>query len=114
MTAQGSSPKSNENTCFSHENFFYPVPLREAALVDPELELTYNAETKRFSVQAHKGIAPWTWFDYPEGPVVSFDQNAFALLPGMTKEIGYTVRKPGRSNWIDEVTVRSNWNNTLP
>nr|XP_023907876.1 beta-mannosidase A-like [Quercus suber]POF16295.1 beta-mannosidase a [Quercus suber] len=112
LTAQGPAGANLTNQTFTHENFFFPVPLREAALVDPEVRVTYDENTDRFSVQAHKGIAAWTWLDYPEGPVVSFDQNAFTLLPGKARELGYTIRKAGRE-WIRNVTVRSIWNNTL-
>jgi beta-mannosidase len=113
ITASGKLPNSNGVKTFTHESSFHPIPLREAALVDPGIELSYNESTKKFSLTATKGVAMWTWLDYPEGPVVTFDENAFTLMPGMSKEIGYTVRKGSDIDWLSKVTVRSIWNNTL-
>lgn len=113
VTATGMTPNCNGSKTFTHEHFLYPVPLRDAAIVDPAIELTYDNASQKFSLTATRGIAPWTWLDYPEGPVVTFDSNAFTLIPGVPREIGYTVQKDDCSNWIDQVTVRSIWNNTL-
>lgn len=114
ITATGNPINSDTTTTYQHSNFFHPVPLSQAALVDPGLTMTYDEATKKFTVEATSGIAAWTWLDYPAGGVVSFDSNAFALAPGQPKEIGYTVRSDWEeSKWISGVTVRSVWNNTL-
>ncbi|KAH8888052.1 glycoside hydrolase family 2 protein [Thozetella sp. PMI_491] len=113
LTASGRSPNSNSSMAYTHENIFHPVPLRNAALVDPGIEMTYDQDSRTFLVAATKGIAAWTWLDYPEGPVITFDNNAFTLIPGQPKKIGYSVRQNDGSRWIDQVTVRSIWNNTL-
>ena len=114
VTANGQLPNTNQNITFAHENFFHAVPLGQAKLVDPGITLTYSNSTKRFSVAASVGVAAWTWLDYPKGPVVSFDQNAFLLLPGEPKEVGYVVKSDTTGgDWVNEVTVQSLWNQTL-
>lgn len=115
VSAEGKLPNSDKQQTFMHENWFHPTSLASAKLVDPGLELSYSKETQKFTVSATKGVAAWVWLDYPEGAVLYFDENAFLLLPGQSKEIGYTVEsdKTGGA-WVDGVTVRSLWDNTTP
>ncbi|KAL9132447.1 MAG: hypothetical protein Q9175_006381, partial [Cornicularia normoerica] len=58
ITAQGQLPNTNITmTTFNHENFFHASSLAEAQLVDPGIVLTYDNETKNFTVEAKTGIA---------------------------------------------------------
>ena len=114
ISAQGQLPNTNQVGMFHHKNFFHATPLGQAKLVDPGIKLTYSNSTKNFTVEATTGIAAWTWLDYPKGPVLSFDQNAFLLLPGQPVEVGYTLKSDTTGGeWVNEVTVQSLWNQTL-
>ncbi|KAH9815334.1 Beta-mannosidase A-like [Teratosphaeria destructans] len=114
VTATGSTPNSNTTQTFTHEHFFHPAALKDAALVDPGLALYYSNMTQKFSVTATTGVAAWVWLDYPAGAVLSFESNGFWLLPGRTREVGYTVQNDTTGGkWKDGVTVQSIWNLTL-
>ncbi|KAF2765513.1 glycoside hydrolase [Teratosphaeria nubilosa] len=114
VTATGSTPNTNTTKTFTHQNFFHPSALKDAALVDPGLALYYSTMTQKFSVTATRGVAAWVWLDYPEGAVLNFESNGFWLLPGRTREVGYTVRSDTTDGkWKDGVTVQSIWNLTL-
>lgn len=128
LIATGSLPnsKGNETTIFKYDNFFHPVPLSEAKLVDPGLVISsssplsssnnVNANQYKFTVKATKGVAVWVWLDYPAAPglVGRFDDNAFLLRKGEEKEIGFRIIEGGKGKIEDEVTVRSLWDNYLP
>jgi beta-mannosidase len=106
----GKLPNSEETKEFYHQNWFLPGTLAQAKLVDPGLKLTYLPLTKKFRVEATKGIAPWVWLDYPAGTLVHFDRNGFWLRAGEAVEIGYTVYpEVDRTNgsWVNSVTVSS-------
>ncbi|TKA74266.1 hypothetical protein B0A49_08659 [Cryomyces minteri] len=60
-TVQGRLSNSNTSTFFRHENWFRPIPLSQAKLVDPGLTLSYSNSTKNFTVQATTGVAAWVW-----------------------------------------------------
>ena len=115
VTAAGSLPNSgNVSTTFQHSNFFHLSPLSSAPLVDPGLELSYSNTTKNFTVTAASGVSVWTWLDYSAGAVVTFDDNAFLLRKGESRQIGYTVKSDTTGgSWVGGVTVASLWNNTL-
>lgn len=82
--------------------------------MDPGLVLTYDNQTGKFTVEAKTGVAVWTWLDYPEGPLLFFDDNAFLLLPGVKREVGYVLeRDAGAGEWVEEVTVGSLWDNKV-
>ena len=115
LTATGTLPNNPSSTTFTHSNLFTPVPLSQAALVDPGLELSHDNASKSFSVTATKGVSLWTWLDYPAGAVVRFDDNAFYLRKGERREVGYEVVSDytdGR--WVEGVSVGSVWDNTQP
>ena len=115
VEAKGTLPNSNLTQTFKHENWFHASSLQKAKLQDPGLELSYSKSTKKFGITATSGIAAWVWLDYPSGAVLNFDSNVFWLLPGETKEVGYTVKfDHTNGTWIDGVTVQSMWNQTLP
>lgn len=125
-----SSPANETTTIFRHDNFFHPVPLSEAKLVDPGLVLSSsssspscndNAHQYKFTVTATTGVAVWVWLDYPAGLVGRFDDNAFLLQKGEEKEIGFKFiddeegEEGGKlGGWQKKVTVRSLWDNYLP
>ncbi|KAF7193982.1 Beta-mannosidase A [Pseudocercospora fuligena] len=110
----GQLPNDNFTRTFRHENWFHPAPLKDAELVDPGLEVSYNADSKNFTVSASKGLAAWVWLDYGDGAVVSFENNGFWLLPNDTRQVAYSVWKDDTNGkWIDTVTVESMWNQTL-
>ncbi|PVI08499.1 glycoside hydrolase family 2 protein [Periconia macrospinosa] len=124
VTAEGTLPNSNLTKSFTHKSWFHSSPLSSAELVDPGLELTYSNDSGKFTVKATKGVAAWVWLDYPgsassasasavEGTVVSFEANAFWLVQGEEREVGYNVKKGGEvdSEWVRGVTVRSLWDN---
>ena len=114
ISAQGQLPNSDEIRNFYHENYFHPFPLSKAKLVDPGITLSYSNATKNFTVEATTGVAVWTWLDNPAGTLLNFDANAFILLPGQPREVGYTLKSDSTGgDWVEEVTVQSLWNNTL-
>lgn len=138
LVATGSLPNSgNETTIFKHDNFFHPVPLSEAKLVDPGLVLSSSASSSssnddntttttssstsakdqyKFTIKATTGFAVWVWLEYPAAPglVGRFDDNAFLLRKGEEKEVVFRTVSGGEGGWEDEVTVRSLWDNYVP
>lgn len=124
-----SSPANETTTIFKHDNFFHPVPLSEAKLVDPGLVLSSsssspsndNADQYKFKTTATTGVAVWVWLDYPAGLIGRFDDNAFFLRKGEEKDIGFKFHDDEEGEergkvwgWQKEVTVRSLWDNYLP
>ncbi|KAK0662322.1 Beta-mannosidase A [Lasiodiplodia hormozganensis] len=117
VEVEGSLPNANTTERFVHRNWWHASTLAEANLADPGLSVTHSGDagSGTFIVTAEKGVASWVWIDYPAGAVVFFDENAFWLLPGESKQVGYTVQKDDTGGaWVDGVTVRSLWDNTLP
>lgn len=130
-----SSPAKETTTIFKHDNFFHPVPLSEAKLVDPGLVLSFssfssfspffsflssspsndNANQYKFTVTATTGVAVWVWLDYPAGMVGRFNDNAFLLRKGEEKEIRFRLidDDEGGGGWQKKVTVRSLWDNYI-
>ncbi|KAF2704453.1 glycoside hydrolase family 2 protein [Pleomassaria siparia CBS 279.74] len=114
VSAQGTLPNSDTTQTFSHKNWFHADRLSNAKLIDPGLELSYSQTNSKFTVKATTGVAAWVWLDYPAGAVLNFDANAFWLLPGEKREVGYTVKSDATNgSWIGGVTVRSLWDNTI-
>ncbi|KAF5866606.1 hypothetical protein ETB97_010699 [Aspergillus alliaceus] len=114
LSGEGHLPNSDEKTTFIHQNHFTPVFPKDLALVDPKLELSYDPRSKKFTVEAKSGVSLYTWLDYPAGVVGYFEKNAFVLLPGQKKEIGFTVQEDNTDGkWVMGVTVQSLWNQTL-
>ncbi|KAL1964799.1 hypothetical protein VTN77DRAFT_6666 [Rasamsonia byssochlamydoides] len=113
LEATGHTPNAAEAVQFTHQNFFTPVWTNEAKLVDPQIELSYNEATKKFTVEAKSGVALYTWLDYPAGTVGYFDDNSFVLRPGQPREIGFTVQEDSSGGaWTRQVTVQSIWDQT--
>ncbi|KAM3418488.1 hypothetical protein BST61_g4469 [Cercospora zeina] len=114
IQVQGQLPNSNTTQTFTHSSFFTPGALKDAQLVDPGLQISYDDASKKFSVRATQGVAAWVWLDYPSGAVVYFESNGFWLGKNETREIGFTVQKDETyGTWKDGVTVESVWNQTL-
>ncbi|KAH8649485.1 putative beta-mannosidase [Tricladium varicosporioides] len=114
VSAVGSLPNSAETKIFKHEFFFHALDLGKVNLQDPGLTLSYNNQTENFTVEATKGVAAWVWLDIPAGTLGNFNENSFWLVPGERREIGYTVKSDmSGGKWVNGVTVRSLWNNTL-
>ncbi|KAL4885621.1 glycoside hydrolase superfamily [Aspergillus karnatakaensis] len=110
LSGQGSLPNSEVVTSFSHENYFTPVFPKDLAILDAELELTYDSETEIFTVEAKSGVSLYTWLDYPAGLVGYFEENAFVLVPGQKKEVRFVVQQAtSDEEWQNDVTVRSLW-----
>jgi beta-mannosidase len=116
ITATGKLPNAQEETEFQHEFFFHDLDLSTANLVEPGLELSYSKDTGNFTVEAKKGVAAWVWLDIPAGTLANFNENAFWLVPSDgPREISVTVKQDGSGGkWVDGVTARSLWDNTLP
>ncbi|KAF4306315.1 Glycoside hydrolase family 2 immunoglobulin-like beta-sandwich [Botryosphaeria dothidea] len=117
VSVEGSPINTNTTATFTHRNWWHASTLADARLVDPGLSVAHSGDmgTGKFIVTAADGVATWVWLEYPEGAVVFFDANAFWLLPGESKEVGYTVQKDDTSGaWVDGVTVSSLWDNTTP
>jgi beta-mannosidase len=110
VSSQGHCPNSEDVTTFTHENYFTPVFPKDLAIVNPDLELSYDDETEIFTVEAKSGVSLYTWLDYPAGLVGYFDENAFVLIPGQRKEIEFVTQVDGKDGeWQRKVTVRSLW-----
>ncbi|KAL2819589.1 glycoside hydrolase superfamily [Aspergillus cavernicola] len=114
VSGQGHLPNSEDITSFAHENYFTPAFPKDLAIVDPQIELSYDTQTKVFTVEAKAGVSLYTWLDYPAGLVGYFEQNAFTLVPGQKKHIRFVVQENhSNSEWQRDVTVRSLWDQTV-
>ncbi|PLB55349.1 putative beta-mannosidase [Aspergillus steynii IBT 23096] len=114
LESNGHLPNMKESSSLTHENHFTPVIPKDLKLVDPGLELSHDAVSGTFTVQATSGVSLYTWLDYPAGLVGYFTENAFVLAPGQKKEIEFVVQvESGSDDWRDDVTVQSLWNQTL-
>ncbi|KAL5000101.1 glycoside hydrolase superfamily [Aspergillus recurvatus] len=112
LASQAHLPNAKETTSLAHGNYFTPSFPKDLALVDPDLELSYDAQTGVFTVEAKSGVSLYTWLDYPAGLVGYFTENAFLLVPGQKKEVRFVVQdgpEDGDWEWQSEVTVRSLW-----
>ncbi|KAJ7739497.1 glycoside hydrolase family 2 protein [Mycena olivaceomarginata] len=73
-----------DNKPVTNEQYFTPVSLADASLVDPKIQISSTADLT--------GVAPWTWLDHPAGTVGVFvdkttglPSNGFYLVPGMDR-----------------------------
>lgn len=97
----------------THDNYFTPVFPKDLALVDPQLELSVDANALIFTVEAKSGVSLYTWLDYPAGVVGYFEDNGFLLLPGQKRGIKF-ISQDGHADdeWAQGVTVQSLWDQT--
>ncbi|KAL0955665.1 hypothetical protein HGRIS_001892 [Hohenbuehelia grisea] len=100
----------------TNEQYFTPVSLAEASLVDPKITLT-QGEGSTLTLSAAGGVAPWTWLDHPAGSLGYFVNNAtdiptngFYLVPGIPRTLRFVRAATSASD--GEFVVRSLWNNT--
>ncbi|KAI0778937.1 glycoside hydrolase [Trametes elegans] len=108
-----------ENKTVTHEQYFTPITLASANLVDPAIQVTAGPNLT-FTLSALGGVAPFAWLDHPAGTVGFFADNTtgqplngFFLVPGIDRTVRFVpnvelsqVPEPG------EFVVRSLWNNT--
>ncbi|EIW63844.1 glycoside hydrolase [Trametes versicolor FP-101664 SS1] len=110
-----------ENRTVTHEQYFTPVSLATANLVDPKINVTTGANLT-FTLSAQGGVAPFTWLDHPAGTVGFFadsetglPSNGFFLVPGIDRTVQF-IPNPELSTVVDpdpaDFMVRSLWNNT--
>jgi beta-mannosidase len=112
--AIGRLPNSNSTRTFRNENWLWTSPLKDAALVDPGLELKYSNHTGNFTVRATKGVAAWVWMEHGPGVLGNFAENAFWLGKGEEREVGFKVKDDTTGGrWVEDVTIQSLWNQTL-
>lgn len=117
VSATGHLPNSAQSSplTFSHQNYFTPAHMNKAKLREPKLELSYNAHTEKFTVQAKSGggVSFYTWLTLPSGAAGHFDDNAFLLLPGGSKEVGFSLASDTTGGkWVQKVTLESIWDQT--
>ncbi|KAL1853338.1 hypothetical protein Plec18167_005572 [Paecilomyces lecythidis] len=116
VEATGHTPNTPPNSpaiTFKHENHFTPVFPNDLKLVDPGLSVTKGDNGTTFIVEAKSGVSLYTWLDYPAGTVGHFDENAFVLIPGQKKEVGFTVLEDeSNGEWANNVTASSLWDQT--
>lgn len=116
LSATGQPINSNATKTFTHTNAYTPTPLSHATLEDPQLSVQYDEKNNVFTVSAKRGVSQWTWLsvaDSDSDVIVIFDENAFILLRGEVKQVGYHVISGQSQGWQHRVTVESIYNNTL-
>jgi beta-mannosidase len=99
----GTRPNSKEKETFKHTNYYHPVPLKDAKLKDPKIEVKYDSHSNEFVVSS-EAVAPWTWLDLPDGVHGYFSDNAFLLTPGNEKRLSFSHDV---GDWSSNVTVLS-------
>lgn len=111
VVAHGLPPNSGVPERFTHEVWFLPTPPKNAKIENPGLELSYDEASGKFTVEATQGVSLYTWLTHPPGMVGFFDDNAFVLLPGQKRDIGFTLQEDTTGGkWVHDVTVDSLWN----
>ncbi|KAH7336186.1 putative beta-mannosidase [Rhexocercosporidium sp. MPI-PUGE-AT-0058] len=114
IEAQSTPPHLTGPATYTQESWFHAVPLKDQAMVDPILKMTYDDSKDKFIVSAENGVAAWVWLDHPSGVVGNFEDNGFWLVPGEVKEVGFKVKRDDTAGeWAKSVTVRSLWDNKL-
>ncbi|KAJ6574536.1 glycoside hydrolase family 2 protein [Mycena capillaripes] len=110
-----------DNKTVTNEQYFTPVSLAEASLVDPQIQIV-STEEFTFTLTALGGVAPWTWLDHPAGTVGVFvdnttglPSNGFYLVPGIDRTLKFLLNEklsPNASPDPADFVLRSLWNNT--
>ncbi|KAI0753266.1 glycoside hydrolase [Daedaleopsis nitida] len=109
------------NRRVTQEQYFTPISLAHANLVDPLIAVT-PGENFTFTLSARGGVAAYAWLDHPAGTVGYFadnttgvPSNGFFLIPGIDRTVQFIVN-PALSKVADpdpaDFVVRSVWNNT--
>ncbi|KAJ7187692.1 glycoside hydrolase family 2 protein [Mycena pura] len=110
-----------DNKTVTNEQYFTPVSLASAPLLDPRIRVKSTADLT-FTLSALGGVAPWTWLDHPAGTIGSFvdnstglPSNGFYLVPGIDRTLRFVMNENLSTNAnpdpVDFV-LRSIWNNT--
>ena len=105
----------------THSSYFHPESLAGSAIQDPGLTLTVSSgsggywDVTQFKVTATKAVAAWVWLDHPSTVRGYFSQNGFWLDKGESRIVDFIVWDDFTQTgaWVDDVAVRSIWNNTL-
>ncbi|KAJ7176996.1 glycoside hydrolase family 2 protein [Mycena filopes] len=110
-----------ENRTVTNEQYFTPISLAEASLVDPQTQVTAT-ENLTFTLSALGGVAPWTWLDHPASTVGVFVDNTtglpfngFYLVPGINRTLQFQLNEKLSKNLNPDpadFVLRSLWNNT--
>ncbi|KAJ7136339.1 glycoside hydrolase family 2 protein [Mycena crocata] len=110
-----------DNKTVTNEQYFTPVSLAHAPLVDPEIEMS-TTDDLTFTLSAKGGVAPWTWLDHPAGTVGVFidnstdlPSNGFYLVPGIDRTLKFVLNENLSKNTTpdpEDFVLRSLWNNT--
>ncbi|KXL48604.1 glycoside hydrolase family 2 protein [Acidomyces richmondensis BFW] len=102
---------------YTHEYYFHPAALNEVPLQDPNLLLTHTgcSGCVDFTVTAQDAVAAWVWLEIPTNAVLGYwSDNGFWMNKGESRTVRFKVWKDWTAGkWVDTVTVRSMWNNTL-
>ncbi|KAJ7224013.1 glycoside hydrolase family 2 protein [Mycena haematopus] len=93
-----------DNKTVTNEQYFTPVSLVNASLVDPQIQIS-SSENLTFALSAKGGVAPWTWLDHPAGTVGVFvdnttglPSNGFYLVPGIDRTLKFLLNEQLSSN----------------
>ncbi|KAJ7930801.1 glycoside hydrolase family 2 protein [Mycena leptocephala] len=105
----------------TNEQYFTPVSLASASLVDPQIQIT-STDNLTFTLSAQGGVAPWTWLDHPTDTIGVFVDNAtglpfngFYLVPGIDRTLKFLLNEKLSANTSPDpadFVLRSLWNNT--
>ncbi|KAL6303534.1 glycoside hydrolase [Sparassis latifolia] len=105
----------------TNEQYYTPVSLAYANLVDPEIAVT-TGPGLTFTLSAKSGVAAYAWIDHPSGtvgyfvdPATDVPLNGFYLVPGIDRTVQFLLN-PALSLITNpdpvDFVVRSVWNNT--
>ncbi|KAF7377988.1 Glycoside hydrolase family 2 protein [Mycena sanguinolenta] len=113
------------STTYTHNAVFHPATLAQAALRDPGLVLEAPAAPKSnsapgstytWTVSAPTAAAAFVWLDVSTNAITGYwNANGFWMKQGESRSVVFTVWEDwSNGKWVDGVTVRSVWDNTLP
>ncbi|KAJ7098504.1 family 2 glycoside hydrolase [Mycena belliarum] len=111
------------STIYTHSAVFHPTSLAGALLRDPALAVTKpksasgaGGKKHKFSVTATGAVAAWVWLDVATTAVTGYwSANGFWLQKGERRDVVFTVWDDwSHGKWLDGMSARSFWDNTLP
>ncbi|KAJ5113628.1 glycoside hydrolase [Penicillium angulare] len=106
-----SHPTSDETVTFTSHNFLVPGYLSNSNLVDPGLKMS-RVGNETWRVKATQAVAVYVWLSHPIGVTGFFNQNAILLAKGESMDFAFVVLKDTTNgSWVDDVRVRSMWDN---
>ncbi|KAJ6480152.1 family 2 glycoside hydrolase [Mycena sanguinolenta] len=112
------------STTYTHSAVFHPATLAQAALRDPGLVLKAPAAPKgnsapgstyTWTVSAPTAVAAFVWLDVSTNAITGYwSDNGFWLKQGENRSVVFTAWEDwSEGKWVEGVTVRSVWDNTL-